>query len=87
MNTTSHKLITTEFEVRELDANGDAIDVSHFNTKPIAIQFAKDLKCVACVVEKHVAKYPAHMFGTPDQYTTLATFGDEAALKEGGWVE
>jgi hypothetical protein len=83
----SNKLITTEYEVRELDQYGDAIDVSHFRSRATAMDFAKRLQCVACIVEKHVKRYPAHLFRLPDSYATLATFGDKVALTEGGWIE
>lgn len=81
-------LWVTEFELREIDEHGDAIDVNHYETAREAIADAA-VKAAqhperGWVVEKHRSRHPAR--GYADSYTTLATFGDAAALAAGGWV-
>lgn len=45
----------TEFEVRPIDADGDAVDVDRFDTMPEAIRFAERIApdYPAVVVERH----------------------------------
>ena len=84
------KITMVEYEVREINADGDAIDVHHFVTKPAALAAAPSFiagDTVAVGVEKHTSKRPAFCFSEPDVYKTIATFGNEAALREGGWLE
>jgi hypothetical protein len=82
-----HTVTVTEFEVRELDRFGDALDVKHFATLEEAKTEARRLmdsqKSVAVVVEKHISKRPAR--GTPDVYKPVFMLGDWKALREGGW--
>ncbi len=77
----------TEYEVRTINVDGDAMDVNHYGTKTGALEDAAKYELLgevkAIVVEKHTSYYP---FGQrPDDYTILFTRGDEAALKAGGW--
>lgn len=83
-----NRVTITQFEVRELNADGDAIDVSHYETKTEALAAALRLiesGSLAVGVEKHVSRHPAHLAAEPDTYTTLAVFGDRDALEAGGW--
>jgi hypothetical protein len=75
----------TEYEVREITADGDAVDVHHFDTKDEAkreaARYAQALpvnEVVAVAVEKHVSKHPHN--GEADVYETLATYGSPDAL-------
>lgn len=90
----SHKVINIEFETRQIDINGDSFDVSHYETKEEAIKYAEEIlrennhgDCVAVVVEKHISKYPKHLFNEPDKYSIIFTKGDEKALKLGDWIK
>lgn len=85
-------LRVTEFEVREIDSNGECTEVHHHETPKAAKAHASELLAqgrdgtVAVVVERHVQYFPHFAVPEPDQYTTLLTLGDEAALREGGWL-
>jgi hypothetical protein len=82
------RTVTTEFEVRELDAHGDAIDVDCYETKQEAMAFAERLikrGAAAVVVEKHISRAPACYWKTPDTYKTVALFGDAAVIAKGEW--
>jgi hypothetical protein len=83
------RMVVTEYEVRTLDVNGDAINIDGYETSSKALAVAKkitlDETVKAVVVEKHVRKYPAQMFRVPDVYTTLGTFGSPEALNNGAW--
>ncbi len=81
----------TEYEVREINADGDAVNVNHYATEAEAINDAERLaavlpvdEAVAVVVEKHASTHP---HTKPDRFETLATYGDPAALAAGGWTE
>lgn len=89
-------LKTTEYDVRQLNIWGDAQDINFYETKEEAIKEARkirsaepaenpDDRIVAVVVEKHVTKMPAHLFGDPNVYTPLLVIGDKQALSEWGW--
>lgn len=86
-----NRVTVTEYEVREINIDGDAINVDHHDTKSAALKqadayhFAPGGVVVAVVVEKHVSKYPHH--GEPDQFTTLYSNGSRDALVAGGWLE
>ena len=79
---------TTEYEFRELNADGDSTDIHHFETKAEALAAARAHIAaggLAAAVEKHVCNYPAHLFNVPQVFTTIAVFGDKAALELWGW--
>jgi hypothetical protein len=83
------RTVTTEFEVRELDKRGDALDVQHYETKKEAITEANRLMqrgAVAVVVEKHISRAPSCYWKTPDTYQTIATMGDRSAIAQGEWA-
>lgn len=93
-----NRVTITEYEVRWLDANGEPIEVEHFETPEEAIKevekadFKQESEChsepiLAAVVEKHVSKWPSHRFKDPNIYTTIFTKGDESALKAGSWIK
>jgi hypothetical protein len=78
----------TEYEVREIDQYGDCQDIDHHDTQAEAMQRAKAkiaAGVLAVAVERHISRRPAHMFGEPDTFTTLAVMGDKAALELWGW--
>ena len=78
----------TEYEVMPLDEDGDCIDVDHFDTKQEAIAAAHEYMAdgaLAVVVEKHVSRYPAHMFAEADSYTSLLKLGDKGIFLKGDW--
>ena len=84
-----------EYEFRPIDKNGDVIDPQMCDDLAEAMKFAGaaigdwDGECVAWVIEKHVSYHPAWHAPRgqdPDNYTTLATGGDENALRAGGWI-
>jgi hypothetical protein len=82
------RTVTTEFEVRELDRHGDAIDVDCYETKQEAMAFAERLikrGAAAVIVEKHISRAPACYWKTPDTYKTLAMLGDAAVIAKGEW--
>lgn len=85
-----------EYEFRPIDKNGDCIDPQMCDDEAEARAFIKDAiggwdgECVAWVIERHVSYHPAWHAPRgqdPDKYTTVATGGDETALREGGWLE
>ena len=82
------RTVTTEFEVRELNACGDALDVYHYETKREALAVADRILrkgAAAVVVEKHISRAPACYWKTPDTYKTVALLGDAAAIAKGEW--
>lgn len=88
-NRSSNKMTITEYQVREIDADGDAIDVQSFDAETAAVEHASHVAArgaVAVVVEKHIARYPAWAHETPDTYRTISTQGDPEALRAGGWI-
>jgi hypothetical protein len=74
----------TEFDLRYLNADGESVDVDHFETKLEAIRAARKYafgeEVVALVVEKHVSKHPAHWHDQPRAYTTVLELGNADAL-------
>jgi hypothetical protein len=84
-----NRVTTIEWEVREIDQYGDAVDVNHFETLKEAELFARDLakRVTAVVIEQHVSKRPAHLFGSPDTYSIVWFDGSQDALRVGGWIE
>ena len=82
------RTVTTEFEVRELNANGDALNVDHYDTKGEALAAADRLLkrgVAAVVVEKHISRAPACYWKTSDTYKTVAMLGDAAVIAKGEW--
>jgi hypothetical protein len=82
------RTVTTEFEVRELDSHGDAVDVDCYETKCEALAAAESRLrggAPAVVVEKHISRHPSCYWREPDTYTTVALLGDAATLAEGEW--
>lgn len=82
------RMTNTEYEFREINADGDSVDVHHYETKAEAISEAKAHVAgggLAAAVEKHISRYPAHLFNEPQTFTMLAVFGDKSALKLWGW--
>ena len=82
----------SEYEIREINTDGDAYNVDHFATKEDALsvaqaRLASDPNTVAVVVEHCTSHYDEHGDRREADYTTVATFGDEAALLAGGWIE
>ena len=84
-----------EYEFRPIDKNGDCIDPQMCDDEAEARGWIKDAiggwdgECVAWVIERHVSYHPAWHAPRgqdPDNYTTIETGGDIAALREGGWV-
>jgi len=79
-----------EYEVRFIDECGDAQEVDHYDNKKQAVTAAKDYlnsNAKAAVLELHVSRRPSHLFGSPDTFTIIATFGDVAALRAGDWID
>ena len=75
------------FEFRPIDQYGDCIDPVQCASLQEARELAETAvggECAAWVIERHTAYYPAR-FGE-EKYETIATGGDNAALKEGGWL-
>lgn len=78
-----------EFDVREIDQHGDAQNVSHFDSLDDARTEAEDVltaEIVATVIEHHVGVCCEECGIRDDEYETVATAGDETALREGGWI-
>jgi hypothetical protein len=90
----------TEYEVREINMFGDAIDVNHYDSEAEAMAFAlrvsrwlpgpevvAEYRAVAIAVEKHTSLANRVQGRTGrSTYVLLATFGDPGALKLGGWT-
>lgn len=82
-------LRSIEYQVTELDANGEIIDVNGYESKAEAVKYAEMLierGAVAVAIEHHTQYWPAHLVDEPDRYATIATYGDESALHDGGWT-
>jgi hypothetical protein len=84
----------TEYELRHINADGDAFDVHHGDTQEEALRYGAlgdhNGETVALVLEKHVSYHPAWHTPDgqdPDTYTLIATFGDANALRAGGWID
>lgn len=77
----------TEFEVRSINADGDAIDIlAQCATFSQALLHVPALtgETVAWVIERHTKYFTR---GKADAYVMLAKDGDLNALKAGGWVK
>jgi hypothetical protein len=89
-----NRLTVTEYDVRPIDENGDVIDPvpcrSFAEARAVAEEIEKfgkhgGVSVAALVIEKHVARYPAHLFAEGDTYTLLEARGNRSALVAGGW--
>ena len=74
-----------EYEARTIDTFGDAVDIWHFASNAEAVMVAERLMAragveyVAVAVERH--DWRKHEAGKVcESYTTVATFGDPAAI-------
>jgi hypothetical protein len=79
----------TEYQVSEIDADGEIVDANCFETLAKATKYADMLmsrECLACVIERRVEYHPGHMFDEPTQHKTLRVFGDSTALAAGNWT-
>jgi hypothetical protein len=84
------RTIMTEFEVRQLDKSGDALDVYYYETKQEALADATKLMqrgAVAVIVEKHITRSPSSYWREADTYQPVARLGDEAAIASGNWAQ
>lgn len=84
-----------EFDVRQIDAHGDAFDVDSYRTKRQALQFANHIvatmegsQCVAVVVERHTFNVDADgIIRGKFAYDKILTIGSESALRAGCWID
>lgn len=77
-----------EYETRELDVHGDAVDVNHYPTKREALKAARNIMAggaVAVVVEYHKTRYASALSDRYETYDDVAAFGDTTALEDFGW--
>lgn len=92
---------STEYDVREINQFGDAVNVDHFNSPEKAEKAARDLiarlpeqypdpddeeTVVAVVVEKHSMMHQSDGRMVRSDYVTLLVGGSNPALVAGGWV-
>jgi hypothetical protein len=80
----------TEFEVRAINADGDATDILCFcDTLAKALEHVPRLHgdIVAYVVEQHTRLYSPRSPMAEDKYKVIVAGGDCAALRAGGWTE
>lgn len=76
----------TQYEVRAINNDGDAMDVLAFcDTAAEAFQYVPELsgETAAWVIERHTTYFTR---GKPDDYKMIASEGDESALRAGGWI-
>lgn len=86
MESKTRNTVRVQYEVRAINADGDAIDILAWcGTFQQAVEYAPDItgETVAWVIERHNS-YCAR--GRPDVYETVASDGDVSALKMGGWI-
>ena len=77
----------TEYDVREIDAYGDVVDVNSFDTLDEARLFCEDIapRSVAVVIERH--KFILLADGIDNsEYETVQTTGSADALRAGEWI-
>jgi hypothetical protein len=77
-----------EYETRELNRDGDAVDVSHYATESEAVRAARlvvEAGAPAAVVEYHVTRYKSARADRSETYEEVVAFGDSEALKAFGW--
>lgn len=84
---------TTEYDTRQIDEFGDAIDVNSFDTlkeaeDTVARCYKDNPEIVAWTIEKHEYTWDENEgWLANDKYTMLASGGSREALKAGGWIE
>jgi hypothetical protein len=78
----------TEYDVRDLDAHGDALDVNCFDTLSAARAYAERIAPdrAAVVIERHDFIATDDEGVTDSRYTKVWTTGSAQALREGGWI-
>ena len=82
----------TEYDLREINADGDAVNVEQYPTRRKAEKAAAAFalpsgEVVALVIERHVTMENAATERVESSdYETLMVAGDVAALKAGEWV-
>jgi hypothetical protein len=77
-----------EYETREIDIHGDAVDVNHFATEQEAVKCAHRLitaGSAAATVEYHVTRYASARSDRHESYREIAAFGNRGALESFGW--
>lgn len=76
-------MTTIEYDIRSIDANGEAIDFDRYATLAEAKKFVPPLigEVVAWVIEKHKTADE----GRERTFTTICFGGDNKALKMGNW--
>ena len=84
------KNIATEYEVRDLDASGDAIDVYSFDNEADALAQADKLtgRALAVAVEKHTYNrdFFCRLRDAVNEYEIISLRGNRDALVNGGWA-
>ena len=82
--------IATEYEVRDIDASGDAIDVYSFDNEADALAQADKLtgKALAVAVEKHTYNrdFFCRLQDAVNEYEIISLRGNRDALVNGGWA-
>jgi len=77
-----------EYETRELNRDGDAVDVNHYATEAQAAKRARELVeagAPAAVVEYHETRYASARSDRHEKYTEVVAYGEEAVIKAFGW--
>lgn len=84
------KNIATEYEVRDIDASGDAIDVYSFDNEADALAQADKLtgNSLAVAVEKHTYNrdFFCRLRDAVNEYEIISLRGNRDALINGGWA-
>ncbi len=88
---TKQNTIATEYEVRNIDASGDAIDVYSFDNEEDALAQAKKLSrrgALAVAVEKHTHNrdFFCRLRDAVNEYEIISLRGNRDALVNGGWA-
>ncbi len=77
-----------EYETREINHDGDAVDVSHYATEVAAVKAARELVeagAPAAVVEYHITRYASARSDRHEKYVEVVAFGEATALEGFGW--
>jgi hypothetical protein len=82
--------IAIEYQVRNIDASGDAIDVYSFDSEADALAQADKLagKALAVAVEKHTYNrdFFCRLRDAVNEYEIISLRGNRDALVNGGWA-
>jgi hypothetical protein len=82
--------IATEYQVRNINASGDAIDVYSFDSEADALAQADKLagKALAVAVEKHTYNrdFFCRLRDAVNEYEIISLRGNRDALVNGGWA-